>query len=240
MANFTMSYFSPSLRFNTTIDVFVPNSSDKENVTYINKKNFNEKSKYPVLILLHDIYKDSTDLLNYTNILEKAQSKKMVVVMPTIGNNFYENWFMNTDYNSFILKELPQYVQRYFSVSKNLNDTYIGGVGMGGYGAVTLSVLNPNIFSYAFSLQSKIQSSQYFENSINKTQLQFKSTDLKIYFNCNHDDPYFLQYLDRKKENGFHHKKDYNVDCSLDISLNNVLNWIEEDKENCKNEVQCG
>lgn len=240
MANFTMSYFSPSLRFNTTLDVFVPDPRVKENMTYTNKNKFYEEDKCPVLFLLQDVYKDSTDILNYRNIFKVAQSKQMVVVIPSLGNNFYDNWFKNPDYNDFLTRELPPYIQKYFSVSREKNNTYIGGIGMGGYGAFTLSLSNPDVFSYAFSLQGTSQLDKIIGSTFDKNQINFENKNLKIYLNCKADDPFFNQYLTKLSSNNYQYIIDTIVDCTLDIALTKILDWIKENKENCNKGVQCG
>lgn len=244
MANFTMSYFSPSLRFNTTIDVFVPTPSPQEIMTKKNTNYLNKDSKFQVLFLLHDIFKDSTEILNSTNIIEEAQKKKMVVVMPSLGQSFYQSSFEETDYNDFLSRELPSYIQRYFPVSKNKTDTYIGGYGMGGYGAFNIALSNPDTFGYIFSLTGQLQSDNLLDLDYGKNQFvdfDFNKNDgLKIYLNCKSDDPFFNNYITELTQSNYSFTSNYKVDCSSSNTLSKALNWIELDKENNKIGVECG
>ena len=67
MAFFQVNFFSPTLCFNTDINVFIPTPNSDE---ILNKKNsdyYHEGSRFQVLYLLHGAYGDYTDWMRLTN-----------------------------------------------------------------------------------------------------------------------------------------------------------------------------
>jgi S-formylglutathione hydrolase FrmB len=72
-----------------------------------------------------------------TRIAELAARRGLAVIMPDGGNNFYldiEESLENC--GEFIGQELVDITRRMFPLSHKREDTMIGGVSMGGYGAV--------------------------------------------------------------------------------------------------------
>ena len=92
---------------------------------------------YKTLYLLHGILGDDTDWLYGTRIARWAAEKNLCVVMPSGENKFYvdQPWAGNC-YGEFIGRELVEFTRKTFPLSAKREDTYIGGLSMGGYGAI--------------------------------------------------------------------------------------------------------
>ncbi len=92
---------------------------------------------YPTLYLLHGFTGSHSDWLTNTRIAELAARRGFAVVMPDGGNNFYldiEESLENC--GEFAGRELVDVTRRMFPLSHKREDTAIGGLSMGGYGAI--------------------------------------------------------------------------------------------------------
>ena len=156
MAFFQVNFFSPTLGFNTDIDVFIPTPNSDE---ILNKKKsdyFQKDRKYQVLYLLHGAYGDYTDWMRLTSIEKYAQNHKLAVVMPSASNSFYQDMFRGSDYLTYLTEELPKFVKAIFPISGRREDTFVAGLSMGGYGAVRLAFTKPEQYAACASLSGAI------------------------------------------------------------------------------------
>ena len=103
--------------------------------------------KYPVLYLLHGYWNDCSGWERYTSLERYAEERQIAVVTLSGENNMYMNLqdvkaespdplLMEPDYETLIVKELPEFVTSMFPISKKPSDTYIAGLSMGGFGAL--------------------------------------------------------------------------------------------------------
>ena len=96
-----------------------------------------EGKPFKTLYLLHGIIGDCTDWLYGTRIKRWAEERDLCVVMPSGDNAMYldQPWNGNL-YSEYIGRELVDFMRKTFPLSKAREDTYIGGLSMGGYGAL--------------------------------------------------------------------------------------------------------
>lgn len=89
------------------------------------------------LYLLHGVFGSYIDWVSGTNIQRWAEEKNLAVVMPSGENSFYLDHASGFDnYGQFIGEELVEVTRRMFRLSEKREDTFIGGLSMGGYGAI--------------------------------------------------------------------------------------------------------
>lgn len=89
------------------------------------------------LYLLHGYTGDETDYLANTRVCELSKKYGIAVIMPDGDNSFYlDNVVENRYFGKYIGEELVEYTRRLFPLSKKREDTFIGGLSMGGYGAM--------------------------------------------------------------------------------------------------------
>ena len=113
-------------------------------------------SNFKVLYLLHGMSGDADAWLHYSNISRYAQDAGIVVVMPSVNNSFYQDMAHGEKFFTYMTKELPEYIQRIFPVSKKPEDTFIAGLSMGGYGAWYIGLSFPERFAAAASLSGAV------------------------------------------------------------------------------------
>ena len=152
MAFFQCHFFSPTLCFNTDVNVIIPAASAAE----AEDDGIAAGKKYPVIYLLHGAYGDHSDWQRLTRIEQYARVHKLAVVMPAASNSFYLDMPYGSDYLSFISRELPVFIQKNFPVSRDRAYNYTAGLSMGGYGAIRVALERTDLFSAAISLSGAI------------------------------------------------------------------------------------
>lgn len=96
-----------------------------------------EDKPYKTLYLLHGVFGNYTDWVCGTRIQRFAEEHDLAVVMPSGDNAFYVDRPAGGDfYGEFIGRELVELTRKMFPLSHDREDTFIGGLSMGGYGAM--------------------------------------------------------------------------------------------------------
>lgn len=155
MAHFTCNFISYVLDRAVSVNVIIPSVTSTEaedpNVTH------KPRWKYPVMYLLHGYCNDYSTWERYTSIERYAEERRIAVVTFSAENNMYMRLedvkeknpipkLMEPDYETFLMKELPDFVTSMFPISEKPSDTYIAGLSMGGYGAMCHGFRNPRRF----------------------------------------------------------------------------------------------
>jgi len=109
-----------------------------------------------VLYLLHGISDDYSAWCRNTAIERYANEAGLVVVMPDGGRSFYVDMENGSPYYSFFIEEFFPYISNLFSISTKREDTFIAGLSMGGYGALSFALRNPDFFAAAASLSGPV------------------------------------------------------------------------------------
>lgn len=148
MAHLRVDYYSSSLMRTTTLDVILPidNPGDAHAVDRNLRNNPDDwnASAYPVqhepfrtLFLLHGISGNHGDFLSESRIRHWAETRHLAIVMPSGHNAFYLDRPATHDYyGRFVGQELVHAARMMFPLSKRREDTFIGGISMGAYGAL--------------------------------------------------------------------------------------------------------
>ncbi len=144
MPLFRTSFISYYLKRNINVNVFCPGLLPSEVDAGV--KTHKVKDRYPVLYLLHGYWGSENSWLEYTSVARYAEEMQICIVTFAGENNSYVDMsdfrsdvskkMFSPDYYDFIENELPDYVRSWFPVSHRMEDTYIAGLSMGGYGSL--------------------------------------------------------------------------------------------------------
>lgn len=152
--------YSDSLKRTVPITIILPSDKVDQDGRRMNK------APYKSLYLLHGIFGDQTDWLYGTRIARWAMDHDIAVIMPAGENHFYLNQpGAGFDYQNFIGSELVELTREMFPLSKHREDTYIGGLSMGGFGALNNGLKNPETFGGIIALSSASLSTNQFPDS---------------------------------------------------------------------------
>lgn len=129
----------------------------------------NEKP-FKTLYLLHGLFGNYVDWLSGTRIQRWAEEKNLAVIMPSGDNSFYiDQPASGNFYGEFIGKELVEITRKMFPLSHDREDTYIGGLSMGGYGAIRNGLKYHKTFGYIAGLSSALHILEDIENIKTRT-----------------------------------------------------------------------
>lgn len=152
MAVLQAQIYSTSLQRTVPISVILP--SDKTDIS----GNRSAVPPFKTLYLLHGIFGDQADWITNTRIVRWAMDHNLAVIMPAGENHFYMNQpGEGYRYGDFIGQELVELTRAMFSLSHKREDTFIGGLSMGGGGALLNGLRHPETFAGIIALSSFVQ-----------------------------------------------------------------------------------
>lgn len=154
MASGRMEFHADSIMQHANFAFVLPNDAAMEEV-----KDLRHYERPPkALILLHGLTGTDTDWLFGGVAQEMAIQYNLAVFMPTAGNFFYlDRGYPGGNYGTFVGEEFPAYVEKTFGFCGRREDTLIGGLSMGGYGALHTALAYPERFSACVALSSALR-----------------------------------------------------------------------------------
>ena len=152
MAHLIVDFYADALGVETRMHVLLP-----QRLT----------GRAKTLYLLHGMSDDEGTWMRRTAIDRYAEEKDLAVVMPDGGLGWYTDMRRGLPWFTFVSKELPALCRRFFPIlSSRREDTYIGGLSMGGYGALKCGLRAPETFSKVISLSGALDAA---DTAINNT-----------------------------------------------------------------------
>lgn len=109
------------------------------------------------LILLHGLTGTDTDWLFGGVAQIMAMQYNLAIFMPTTGNSFYlDKGYTGANYATYVGEELPDFIHKVFGFCESRENTLVGGLSMGGYGALHTAFTYPEKFSGCIGLSSAV------------------------------------------------------------------------------------
>lgn len=151
MALFQIDFYSEVLQMCTNMQVILPQNMSRHGFTGQTEAGF------PSLLLLHGMHGDHTSWTRRTAIERYVDGTPMAVIMPTAHLSFYTDMVHGGKYETYFREELPKIIHEFFpQISQRREDTFIGGLSMGGYGAVKLALRSPERYAKAVALSAPL------------------------------------------------------------------------------------
>jgi len=125
------------------------------------------KSRYPVVYFLPGFTTDVTEMIDGTfqglniqtamdSLIAAGNIREMIFVVANgrnfLGGSFYVNSPVTGNWEDFIVKDVVHFVDKKYRTLKNAASRGIAGSSMGGFGAINLGMLHPDVFSAVYSL----------------------------------------------------------------------------------------
>ncbi|MCF0134847.1 MAG: acetylesterase [Lachnospiraceae bacterium] len=151
MAIFQVSFLSNCLGRTVPIMVVLP--TDKMTMPGMPQRDPDKPFK--TLYLLHGIIGSCGDWLYGTRIQRWAEEHDLAVVMPSGDNAMYLDNPVDK-YGEYIGRELVEFTRRSFPLSHKKEDTFIGGLSMGGFGALRNGLKYSGTFGAIVALSSAL------------------------------------------------------------------------------------
>ena len=137
---------SKELHRQTAFNAVIP--VDVENIS---------KCEFPTLYLLHGLSDNCEAWVANSRIVKLAEEAGIAVIMPTGDISFYiDQLVSNNNYGKFVGEELVDITRKMFPLSSKREDTIIGGLSMGGFGAIRNGLKYHETFGSIIALSSAL------------------------------------------------------------------------------------
>jgi S-formylglutathione hydrolase FrmB len=133
MAIAHVNYFNKALQKEVAFYALLPDRQEKP-------------GPYPVYYLLHGLSDDYTAWLRWTSIERYVRELPLIVVLPDGDRYWYSDIPDGPPYEKALVGDLIPYVDSIFPTVASREGRVIGGLSMGGYGAMKLALKYPEMF----------------------------------------------------------------------------------------------
>jgi len=178
------SFASPSLGKDAHYSIYFPPSYSRDQV-----------ARFPVVYFLHGMWNDHTSwtVERYGGIPQAIESlmiaKKLpefVMVQPAGENSFYTDYLDESmNYETFVVKDLVDEVEKNYRVSKTRAARSIGGVSMGAYGSLKIALKYPDRYAAVAGISPIVftgeDPSKYIMGSDSRTAKYFTTALKPVY-----------------------------------------------------------
>ncbi len=107
--------------------------------------------------ILHGFTGSCMDWFYNSELGDLASRYGVAFIMPDAENHFYVDDMKRSDlYGEFIGRELVEFTRRIFPLSQKKEETIIGGVSMGGYGALRNGLKYSDVFGHVIAISPAI------------------------------------------------------------------------------------
>ncbi len=134
MAFATINYYSHSLSKASAFNAIFPDSPDAPR-------------PWSVYYLLHGLSDDHTTWMRRSCIERYTLGYPLMVVMPDGGRGWYTNAIDGDAYEDDLITQVIGLIENDFPVTAKRSSRAIGGISMGGFGAVKLGLKHPELFA---------------------------------------------------------------------------------------------
>jgi putative tributyrin esterase len=142
MALIHIDHLPENIKVITPLNLIIPDPGEIKGVPVRDRK---------ILYLLHGLSDDASAWQRFTAIELYARMYGLVVVMPSAGRSFYTDQPNKQNYFSYLMDELPRYLEEVFAIVPKRENTLIAGLSMGGYGAFKAAFIHSEKYFAAAS-----------------------------------------------------------------------------------------
>lgn len=143
-------------------------------------------SSYPVVYLLHGYSgNERTWIDSPADVKGLADRYQVIIVCPDGKNSWYWDSPENTSYRyeTFISKELPEYIDAHYPTIADRGARAITGLSMGGHGAMWNAIRHKDVFGAVGSMSGGVDIRPFPDNWEMKAQLGNYDMDKEIWDN---------------------------------------------------------
>lgn len=123
---------------------------------------------YPVLVQMHGYWDDYHSWIVQSNLARYVERLPLIVVLPNGENGYWVNWDPVRRYEDYITQDLWEHVNATFWTRRG-ERWAIGGLSMGGYGALRIGLKHPHKYCSIFAHSSFIPGPHEYMEWANST-----------------------------------------------------------------------
>ncbi len=147
----TIRINSPALSGATTYSILLPDPAQAG------------PGPYPVLLQLHGAHDDHTAWLEKSRLQQYVERLPLIVVMPSGRNFWWSNLHPMLRYEDLLMDDLRAHVEATYPTRTGA-PWAIGGLSMGGFGAIHLGLKHPDRFCSVYAHSSALLSGDEIQN----------------------------------------------------------------------------
>ena len=150
MAFCNVEFFSQVLNRSVRCCIFLPTDQGQY-------RELPQKEPLPTLYLLHGMTGSQASWYAMESLWKLADQYSLAIVLPNGENSFYaDSPLTGAAYGTFVSQELVDFTRNTFPLSREREQTFIGGLSMGGFGAIVNGRRNPETFGYITAFSSAL------------------------------------------------------------------------------------
>jgi S-formylglutathione hydrolase FrmB len=165
MSRIEFSYRSAALGYRTTVTAVIPSVDWIEMMRGTDGAEFYDQ-RYPVLWLLHGTSGDNDCWTRFTRLESWAEQHRIAVIMPDCRLSAFTDMNKGPAYSTFLTEELPRVCRSMFPLLEAREDNFIGGLSMGGYGALKVGLRHPERYSLIVNLSGGVDRVTHVKRAI--------------------------------------------------------------------------
>jgi S-formylglutathione hydrolase FrmB len=143
-----------------TVTIYSQAMRKNSNCVVIKPKKVKGIKAWPVVYLLHGYSGDYSDWITKVPLLKQyADEYKVMIVCP---DGAYSSWYFDSPvdstmrYETYIGKEVPEYIDAHYPTNKDRKARAITGLSMGGHGGLFLGFRHANTFGACGSMSGGV------------------------------------------------------------------------------------
>jgi S-formylglutathione hydrolase FrmB len=150
MSFFTGTLYSDALHMDTNLGAILPQDSRLHRYPALGiAPGVKPRAKPKTFILLHGLSDNYSVWEHRTSLLRYAEFYDAAILLPEAQRSFFLDMKNGPAYFTYIAEELPKLASELFNISVTPQDLYIGGLSMGGYGAMLAALTHPEKYAGA-------------------------------------------------------------------------------------------
>ena len=159
MALLKVDFYSNYLQRNVILTAVIP--VDKMDGPKLAKR---RQGPYRTVYLLHGLFGRDYDWIDKTHVVETAEARDVVVIMPSGEDGLYLNKpEINEWHGKFISEELVDVTRRLFPLSRKREDSALAGISIGAYTALINGLQRPDRFGSIIALSGAFMRDRIIE-----------------------------------------------------------------------------
>ncbi len=152
MSFIEFNYYSKALRKRIMVNVVLPEVGKRDDGVGLG-----DIKDYKTIYLFHGLTGNHTDWMRRSSIERYVGEYGIAAVMPEVDRSWYTDTAYDANYFTFVSEELPEVCRGYFKgMSDKREDNFVGGLSMGGYGALKVALTYPEKFGGCISLSGSL------------------------------------------------------------------------------------
>ena len=143
---------------------------------------FLSDNKFKTMYILHGFSGYYMSWVNYACFDENlADSYQTIFIFPDMGNSFYLNWKCQTDgkphqWENALVDDLIPFIDKMFASDTSYR--MLGGLSMGGYGALQIGIKHAHLFKAILSSAGCIDITEYIQDEIRNNKNDWNQPEL--------------------------------------------------------------